>query len=64
LKRYLDAVGIITLIVLVPLSLGTVFQYAQGNITFMEYTGIWKEPMLLLFGFWLRGAANDNKEIQ
>lgn len=57
MNKYLDAVGIITLIVLVPLSLGTVYAYTTSQITFTEYTGMWKEPMLLLFGFWLRGAA-------
>lgn len=63
MRKYLDAVGIITLIVLVPLSLGTAYAYITSQITFVEYTGMWKEPVLLLFGFWLRGAAqNQEKE--
>ena len=62
MRKYLDAVGIITLIVLVPLSLGTAYAYIVDNITFVEYTGVWKEPMLLLFGFWLRGASQTQEK--
>ena len=63
MQKYLDAVGIITLIVLVPLSLGTAFAYTTGRISFVAYTGMWKEPVLLLFGFWLRGAAQDQGKV-
>lgn len=61
MQKYLDAVGILTLVVMLPLCLGTVYGYIQNDITFNEYISFWKEPMLLLVGFWLRGASDAVK---
>lgn len=57
MQKYLDSVGVLTLVVMLPLCLGTVYGYIQNDITFSEYISFWKEPMLLLVGFWLRGAS-------
>ncbi len=56
MRKYLDAVGIITLVVMVPLCLSTAWAYISGDATLAEYYGTWKEIALLLVGFWLRGA--------
>lgn len=57
MQKYLDAVGILTLVVMLPLCLGTLYGFVSGDVTFPEYIAYWKEPMLLLVGFWLRGAT-------
>lgn len=57
MQKYLDAVGILTLVVMLPLCLGTLYGFISGVVTFLEYIAYWKEPMLLLVGFWLRGAT-------
>lgn len=61
MQKYLDAVGVLTLVVMLPLCLGTLYGYVQSDITFNEYVAFWKEPMLLLVGFWLRGASDAAK---
>jgi len=60
MQKYLDAVGILTLVVMVPLCLGTAYGFISGSIAFEQYVGYWKEVMLLLVGFWLRGASASN----
>lgn len=60
MNKYLDSVGILTLVVMVPLCLGTVYGYISGSISFDQYITYWKEPMLLLVGFWLRSATGTS----
>jgi len=60
MNKYLDSVGILTLVVMVPLCLGTVYGYISGSISFDQYIAYWKEPMLLLVGFWLRSATGTS----
>lgn len=61
MKQYLDAVGVLTLVVMLPLCLGTAYGFLSGSISFDQYISYWNEPMLLLIGFWLRGAT-ENKQ--
>lgn len=58
MQKYLDSVGVLTLVVMLPLSLGTAYALMSGGIGFSEYIQYWKEPMLLLVGFWLRGTKD------
>lgn len=61
MQKYLDTVGVLTLVVMLPLCLGTLIGFMSGSITFDQYIAYWKEPMLLLVGFWLRGASDAPK---
>lgn len=47
-------VSIITAIVLIPMVAVSAYAYANGQLTFAEYIGMWKEPALLMIGFWFR----------
>ena len=64
MNKYLDAVGVLTLVVLVPIAVGTLAGLSLGKITWLQYSQFWREPMLLLFGFWLHksGAESAHKE--
>lgn len=57
MQKYLNAIGVLTLVVLIPVCAGTLYSLLVGDITFDQYSAYWKEPIILLFGFWLRGAA-------
>jgi len=59
MSKYMNAVGIITLVILLPMVLSSVWAFVSGDITFAEFSGGWKEPLLLLIGFWIRGATKD-----
>lgn len=61
MQKYLDAVGVLTLVVMLPLCLGTLYGFVSGSISFDQYIMYWKEPMLLLVGFWLRGSAGSTE---
>jgi len=55
--RYSNAVAVITLVILLPLVLGSAYAFLSGALTYDALHGIWKEPLLLLIGFWIRGAS-------
>lgn len=58
-KRIVDAVFIVTAIVLLPMVGGSLYAYLAGQIPFSEYAAMWREPLALLLGYLLRGM---NKE--
>lgn len=60
MTKYLNAVGIITLVILLPLIIGSSVSFALGSLTFTEFMREWKEPLMLLIGFWIRGAASGD----
>lgn len=57
-KARFDAVSILTLLVLLPLIGVSIHAYYSGAISFDEYLQQWREPALLLFGFWIRDNAS------
>jgi len=59
MNKYLDAVGVLTLVVLIPICIGTLGAFALGKLTWLQYSQFWREPMLLLFGFWLHKSGAD-----
>ena len=58
MSKYANAVAGITLVILLPMVLSSVWAFAAGALTFSEFSAGWKEPLLLLIGFWIRGASN------
>lgn len=59
IKKYLNAVSVITVLILLPLIVGSSVAFGMGLLTFSEFMREWKEPLMLLIGFWIRGAARD-----
>ncbi len=59
-SKIFDAVSIITLLVLIPMVAVSGFAYWSGRIDFADYVDMWREPVTLLFGFWLRGASKES----
>jgi hypothetical protein len=57
--RLLDTVSIITALVLLPMVGVSAYAYISGALTFAEYAAMWREPLALLLGFWLRGVRTD-----
>jgi hypothetical protein len=57
--RLLDTVSIITALVLLPMVGVSAYAYIAGQLTFAEYASMWREPLALLVGFWLRGAGRE-----
>lgn len=55
-KRILDAVTVITAIVLLPMVSASAWAFYTGTLTFTDYAAMWREPLALLLGFWLRGV--------
>jgi hypothetical protein len=62
MKRYTNAVAIITLVILLPMVGASLWTFIAGKLTFAEFSAGWKEPMLLLIGFWIRGAASQDSQ--
>ena len=58
MSKYTNAVAVITLVILLPLVLGSAYAFLSGALTYDALHGIWKEPLLLLIGFWIRGATD------
>lgn len=56
-SKTFDAISIITVLVLLPMVAVSGHAYWAGRIMFAEYVAMWREPLALLLGFWLRGAA-------
>jgi hypothetical protein len=56
-NKLLDTVSIITALVLLPMVGVSAWAYVKGDLVFSAYTDMWREPLALLLGFWLRGAA-------
>lgn len=54
-RKTFDAVTIITAIVLLPMVGVSVAAFVTEKLTFTEYAAMWREPLALLLGFWLRG---------
>lgn len=61
MEKYVDAVGIITLVILIPLTIASAWSYIAGDITLSAYVAEWKEALMLLIGFWIRGASEQGK---
>lgn len=58
-RKLFDAISIITLLVLIPMVGVSVWAYASGQLRFEEYAAMWREPLALLLGFWLRGFSKE-----
>lgn len=58
MKQYVNAVSIITVLVLLPMIGLSMYEYIRGGMQFSEFAGMWKEPLMLLVGFWIRGATS------
>lgn len=58
-SKHFNAVSIITLLVLIPLIAVSGHAYYKGVIPYAEYVAMWREPLLLLFGWWLRDLAKE-----
>lgn len=56
-SKTFDAISIITILVLIPVVALSGHAYWAEKIQFTEYVDMWREPLTLLFGFWLRGAT-------
>lgn len=59
-SKSLDTITIITALVLIPLVAISGHAYYVGTLPFDEYISMWKEPVTLLIGFWLRGALKES----
>lgn len=57
-KRLLDTVTVITAIVLLPMVGASCWALYTGTLTFTEYAAMWREPLALLLGFWLRDVSS------
>ena len=57
MRKYTSAVGVITLLILLPMVLLSAYGHAAGRTEFAQYAAEWKEPLMLLIGFWIRGAT-------
>lgn len=55
--KAIDAISIITVLVLIPMVAVSGHAYWSGHIPFSEYLAMWRDPFALLLGFWLRGAT-------
>lgn len=58
-SKFMNAVGIITLVILLPQVVASAIAFGFGELTFKEYAGEWRDVLLLLIGFWIRGATGD-----
>lgn len=47
-------VSVITGLVLVPMVAVSAYAYITGQLSFAEYVAMWKEPALLMIGYWFR----------
>lgn len=54
-----DAISIITALVLLPLVGASAYAYLAGQLSFADYAALWREPLALLIGFWLRGVNRE-----
>lgn len=54
--RLLDTITVITAIVLLPMVGASAYAYLTGGLQFADYAAMWREPVALLLGFWLRGV--------
>lgn len=60
-RKTLNTVTIITAIVLLPLVVVSVVAYLRGELTFVDYSAAWREPLALLMGFWFRGVVSQKE---
>lgn len=58
-RKTFDTVAILTALVLLPMIFATGWAYHSGAITFREYLEMWRDPALLLIGFWARGGRAE-----
>lgn len=56
-RKTFDVVAVITALLLIPLVAASTWAYVSGELPFTEFAGMWKEPVALLLGFWLRGLS-------
>jgi hypothetical protein len=57
--KAIDAISVITVLVLLPMVGVSGHAYWAGHIQFAEYLEMWRDPFALLLGFWLRGATKE-----
>lgn len=57
-RRLLDTVTVITALVLIPMVAASQWALYTGTLTFAEYAAMWREPLALLLGFWLRDVSS------
>lgn len=57
-KRLLDTVTVITVLVLLPMVGASLWAFYTGALSFPEYSAMWREPLALLLGFWLRDVSS------
>lgn len=60
-KKLYDAVSVITAVVLLPMVVASAMSFFNGTLTFSEYSAMWREPLALLLGFWLRGVGRNDQ---
>lgn len=57
-RRLLDTVTVITALVLLPMVGASLWALYTGTLTFEQYAAMWREPLALLLGFWLRDVSS------
>ena len=50
----------ITAAVLLPVIALTAWAYIRGHITYAEYLDMWREPVAIMLGFWVRGEVGES----
>lgn len=61
-NKFINAVSVITLVILIPQVVASAIAFGFGELTFKEYAGEWRDVLLLLIGFWIRGATSETSQ--